>query len=568
MFQPTRPQSALTSIIAAGLCACAATPQDNAPSEPSSIQAADQLLAPWQSSDAPGVTVAVSLKDDLVYARGAGMANLEHDVPLSPTSVFQVASVSKQITAFATLLLVSEGLIALDENVRTYVPDLPETDTVITVRHLLDHASGLRERNTLAAMAGWLPDDIRTEEQSRALVKRQRGVNFAAGDEIEYSNTGYALLAEIIEQVSGQSFQTFTKERIFEPLDMTQSQFPEGRNAFIPQRASSYYPDQDGFKNVIVASETLGSTGLYTSALDLLKWAENFETQIVGDPMVFDLMAERFQARNGDDSTFAKGQELRPYKGFETWSHGGTDAGYRSFLLRIPTEDLEISVISNRTDFDKAAFAFELADVFLFADGLEPAIEDSQWTAASAEEIEAYAGDYEVFPGVVFSLRAEAEGLTFAFLGAARDGLEPLPQIGPREFSLNAEPERTLIFSAPVDGLTPKLDYRLGMDGKLSAPRIELLPFDATSSPLTDYVGRCQSEDLGTYYDLEIQEEGLFASHTRLQAFALTAYEPDTFMGQGPLQKLEFTRGVDGDIDGFYASAPLAERVWFACTKK
>ena len=494
MIFPTKLHTAFASVLALSFASCSALQDALSAQTDLSTLAADEVIAPWVSTDAPGVSVAVSRNDEIVYARGAGMANLDHDVPLSPTSVFQVASVSKQITAFATLLLVADGEVDLDADIQTYISDFPKTETVITVRHLLDHTSGLRERNTLAEMAGWMLDDVSTEAQMRALIKRQQGINFAAGTEIEYSNTGYALLAEIVEQVSGQTFQAFTKERIFDPLKMTQSKFPDNRHATIKERASSYYPDQTGFGNVIVASETYGSTGLYTSALDLLKWAENFETQTVGDPMVFDLMAERFEAENGDGSTFAKGQELRMYKGFETWSHGGTDAGYRSFLLRVPSEDLEIAVIANRTDFDKAAFAFELADAFLFADGIAPIDTDQNWVPATGEDFAAYAGDYEIFPGVIFALRAEAGGLTFATYGTPRSDLEPLQQIGPREFLLNAEPELALIFDAPVNGQSARVGYRLGMDGVINAPRIDLTPFDASSVDLSAYVGRCESK--------------------------------------------------------------------------
>ncbi|NQY13165.1 MAG: serine hydrolase [Henriciella sp.] len=565
MFISPHHLSAIATTISLSLSACIATAAEPSSLPSTAIQHADQVLAPWVADDAPGVTVAVSWKDEIVYARGAGMANLEHNIPLTPTSVFQVASVSKQITAFATLLLVADGEIDLDADIHTYIPDFPDTEAVITVRHLLDHTSGLRERNSLAGMAGWLPDDIRTEGQMRQLVKRQSGVNFLAGKEIEYSNTGYALLAEIIERVSGQTFQTFTKDRIFDPLEMNQSQFPDNRNTLIPQRASSYYPDQSGYQNVIVAAETYGSTGLYTSALDLLKWAENFETRTVGSPMVFELMAERFQAQNGDDSTFAKGQELRTYKGFETWSHGGTDAGYRSFLLRVPSEDLDVVVISNRTDFDKAAFAFELADVFLLDNPPEPESDIPNWAPASPEDLAAYAGDYEIFPGVIFALRVENGGLTFASLGAPRVDLQPLEQIGPREFLLNQTPERTLTFDDPVDDRSATISYRLGMDGVLKAPRIHLTAFNRSGVELQGYAGRCESPELDTYYDIKLEDGALKAKHPRLSAFNLDPYQTDTFSGQGALQKLEFVRNANGQVSGFYASSPLAERVWFSC---
>lgn len=562
MFKIFNTTASVAALSALGLGACLAAPQPTETVEDDALQTVEQIMAPWASGDAPGVAVAVSLKDEIVFARGAGMANLEHSIPIAADSVFQVASVSKQFTAFAILLLASDGAIDLDEDIRTYVPEMPPTESIITVRHLLDHASGLRERNTLAGMAGWMADDIRTEAQMRALVRRQTGLNFEPGTEIEYSNTGYALLAEIVERVSGQTFSTFTEERMFKPLGMVQTRFPEIRNDVIPSRASSYYPSSGGFKNVVAVSETTGSTGLYTTALDLLKWAENFETQAVGDAFVFEAMAERFQAMNGDDSTFAKGQELRVYKGVETWSHGGTDAGYRSFLLRVPDKDLEIAVLSNRTDFDKAAFAFSVADAYLPASASDAA---QDWSQAKPEELAAYAGDYEIFSGAIFSIRAEAGGLTFASFGAPRDDLQPLPQIGPREFLLNAEPERSLIFDTPIKGESAKLGYRIGLDGTLDAPRIALAPFDTTSVELSDYVGRCFSEELAVQYDLSLIDGMLIARHARLPEFALTPYQENTFLGQGPLQKLVFKTDTEGEIIGFHASAPLADDIWFLC---
>ncbi|MEO0608506.1 MAG: serine hydrolase domain-containing protein, partial [Pseudomonadota bacterium] len=560
---------ALAALSALGLGACLGAPQPNAAPAPEIGAPIEQVMAPWRSERAPGVVVAISLNDEIVYADGAGMANLEHNLALAPDSVLQVASVSKQFTAFATLLLVAEGAIDLDADIRTYLPDLNATETVITVRHLLDHAGGLREQSTLAGMAGWRPDDVHTRAQIQALVRRQRGVNFAAGAEMEYSNTGYGLLAEIVAHASGQTFEAFMQARIFDPLEMQDTRFPTSRNTLIPKRAASYYPDGDGFNNVIVASEGTGSTGLYTSALDLLKWAENFETQTIGDPVVFDLMAERFSAENGAESTFAKGQEFRVYKGFDTWSHGGTDAGYRSFLLRVPSEDLEIAVISNRTDFDKATFAFSLADLYLPLDPEDaarapeepPEEPPEDPPVATAEMRAALAGDYELFPGVIFAIRAEPEGLTFAMLGASREDLEPLPQIAEREFLLNAQPERTLIFAAPERGQSPKLSYRLGLDGTIEAPRVTLAPFDAASVDLSLYVGRCHSEELDTHYELSQVDGVLGAKQARNPWFPMTPYQPDTFAGQGALQKLVFQRDEAGLIQGFYASAPLAENV-------
>jgi len=526
---------------------------------------ADAIVAPWVSDRAPGVSVAVSLNDEIVYARGAGLANLEHGVPLSPDSVFQVASVSKQFTAFAVFLLVSEGQIQLGDDIRTYLPELGETDDVVTVQHLLDHAGGLREQNTLAAMAGWMPGDIHTRDGIFDLVARQRGVNFPAASRIEYSNTGYALLARVVERVSGQPFREFMQENVFAPLGMTRSGFPADRDALVTQRAASYYPAGESFRNVISASESIGSSGLYTTALDVLRWAENFETGVVGSSRVFELMAARYTAENGEVSTFGRGQELRVHNGFATWSHGGRDAGYRSFLLRVPAADLEIVILSNRTDFDTAAMAFALMDAWLENDPRYVGPQADNWEPHSLNDLQGLAGDYEFYPGVIFSLRAGEGGLTFAPHGASRDDLAPLVQIGPGEFRLSRSPDLSLVFEAQRGTPAARMGYRIGLHGILWAPRIALESFQPESLDINEFAGRCFSEELETHYRLEARDGVLIAHHPRLQSFEFTPYQPDTFAGEGPLQRIEFVRAQSGQPVGFHASGPLAMNVWFEC---
>lgn len=547
-------------------CANAATP-DTANSN-QLTQDLDAIIAPWVSDSAPGVAIAVSLDDEIVYNRGVGRANLESAQPITPESVFQAASISKQFTAFATLLLVSEGQIDLDADIRTYVPEIQKTPRIITVRHLLDHMGGLREGGTLMQMAGWQSEDVRTHAQSIAMIARQRGVNFLAGETVEYSNTGYALLAEIVANVSGQSFQSFMQERVFDPLEMTHSRFRTSRTDIIPGRASGYYPNGEGFEIHRSSSEHIGSTGLYTTTNDLLKWAENFETRTVGDDAVFAMMAERAEAENGEPSTLAKGQELRPYKGLKTWSHGGTDEGFKSFILRVPEEDFEVSIMSNRNDFDTAKMAFALVDACLSKSPNFKNVPPAELIPATASQLSAYAGTYEIFPGVVFDLRAQDGGLTFQMLGAARDNLEPLSQIGKREFSLNSNNSLSLVFAAPVDGESASVDYQIGLNGAVKAKRIKLEAFNSDSVDAEDYRGTYWSEELQTYYVLTAEDGQLTAAHSRLPSFTLTPYQDDTFMANGPLQNLEFFRGQDGDVTGFYASSSLANNVEFTLKER
>lgn len=527
------------------------------------IQNANAIIQPWMSKTAPGVAVAISLDDEIILSRGAGLANIELAQPITPDSVFLIASVSKQFTAFATLLLVSEGQIDLDADIRTYIPEMNEPLQEVTVRHLLNHMSGLREHNTLSAMAGWRDNDVRTQAQTIDMITRQSGVNFLAGDKVEYSNTGYVLLAEIVARVSGQSFQSFMEERVFAPLDMTQTAFRESRKDIIPNRTAAYYPNGETFNTVSANSESVGSTGLYTTTIDLLKWAENFETQTVGDDAVFAMMAERATTQSGEASTLAKGQEFRFYNGIKTWSHGGTDEGYKTFILRAPDEDFEVSILSNRHDFDTAKMAFALLDTFLSESPNYTKTPPVEFNLSSPKQLTAYAGDYEFFPGVVFSLRAEKDGLTFTTLGANRDDLEPLPQIGEREFLLNAKTDLSLIFAAPEAGVSNQFNYQIGLHGAITAKRVALEPFDHESVDEEEFIGTYWSDELQTRYTLITTEGKLIARHARLPQFNMTPYQNDMFIGNGPLQKVEFVRGEEGTVTGFHASASLANKIKF-----
>jgi len=533
----------------------------------SKVTKINNLLSPWRSVDAPGVSVSIALDDKRVYSTGVGMAEIEQGQRIKPETVFMVASVSKQFTAFATLLLVDEGQIGLDQSIRTYLPELGSYADEITIRHLLDHMGGLRERNTLPIMAGRRNDDVDTHADSLAIVFRQQGVNFSPRAKVEYSNTGYALLAEIVARVSGQSFAEFTKAQIFDPLGMTQTLFPSNRNLLIPKRAAAYDLQADGVSRVIDNDEMIGSTGLYTTAPDLLRWADNFRTMTVGNEAVMKMMKVRNKADNGDPSTLAKGQELRPYKGFDTWSHGGTDGGYKSFLLRIPSAGMAVSLLSNQSDFDTAKIAFALADIVLedhpdFRP--EPA---AGWMPASADQMQAYAGNYAMFPGNILTVAHIDGGLAMGNFSSSPDNFSSLPQIGPREFLLNPARNISIRFAEARDGVSAKFDYVIGLHGSIPALRVSLSPFVSGDVELEDYVGVYHSEELETDYALSVEDGALVATlgrHCCISPFTLSAYQPDEFMGMGgPLEHVLFTRDKRGRVTGFKASAKLAEGIRF-----
>lgn len=550
------------ALTASYLSACSDISTSNKGIASSPVASAEALLEPWDDDKSPGVAIAISLDDEIVFSSGLGLANLEYDAPITPNTVFHSASVSKQFTTFSILLLVSEGRASLDDDIRLYLPELQDRGRTITIRHLLDHVSGYREVAVLAGMAGWLEDDVRTNDQYMRLIAKQSGENFAPNTHVEYSNTGYFLLSQIVERISGEAFDEFTNRRIFEPLEMKNTHFSLDRSNLISGRAESYIPTAEGFRKFHLISEDTGSTGLKTTAIDLLKWAENFETRTVGNEALFALMVERVSAENGAPSTFGRGQELRPYNGMQTWSHGGRDAGFRTFLMRIPEQDFEVVILSNRADFDTAKIAFALADIFL--QGRKGFQETSQnpWNKATLRELEALTGSYELYPGIIFEISTTGENLEFSSMGS--DDKMVLPQIGKNQFSLSPSTDVSLVFEDISDDRSTAFNYTIGLHGSLNAPRIDLDPFDPQTVNLQNYVGTYYSHELSAEYEVSIVNGSLNVSNLRLGSAAMSAYQVDTFIApQGFAQKFLFLRDGNANVTRALISGALAKDVIF-----
>ena len=330
----------------------------------------DQLFAAWNRPGVPGAAVAIAKEGEILYTQGYGEAQLEYDIPITPQTIFHVASVSKQFTAFAIALLAEQGKIDLDAPIQTYLPSIHTFEDTITVRHLVYHTSGLRDQWNLLVMAGWSFDDVITEAQIMKLLEQQRELNFPPGEEFLYCNSGYTLMAKIVEKVTNQTFSTWCKNHIFEPLGMDQTQFYDDHERIVPNRSYSYQEAEGGYKKSVLSYATVGATSLFTTVGDLSKWSWNFEEVKVGNEAVMELMNERGVLNSGDTLEYAFGQFIGTYKGVKRISHGGADAGYRTFLLRFPELGYSINVLSNQQSFNPAGLAYQVADIYL-ADYLE-----------------------------------------------------------------------------------------------------------------------------------------------------------------------------------------------------
>lgn len=334
----------------------------------------DTLFSKYNSKT-PGVAVVVVKEGEIVFKKGYGMANLEYDIPISSETVFHIASVSKQFTAFSIYLLRDKGLISLEDDVRKYIPELPDYGSTINIQHLLSHTSGLRDQWALLTLAGWSLEDVITTDQVLKLAVNQKKLNFEPGSEFSYCNTSYTLLAEIVRRTTGQSFSEFTTKNIFEPLGMRNTQFYDDYHKIVKNRAYSYEWKTGGYVKKKLNYSNVGPTSLFSTVEDLVKWANNFQKPIVGSEKLMREFNEISKLSNGEDVVFrvinsdtlyhAKGQIKRNYRGVDIYKHGGHDAGFRAFLARFPDEELSIITLSNDEHYEIFASGLQMAEFYL-----------------------------------------------------------------------------------------------------------------------------------------------------------------------------------------------------------
>ena len=351
--------------------------------------------------DRPGAAVAVTLGGEVVHRSGYGAAHLDHGIPITPETVFDIASISKQFGAMAALLLEAEGRLDLDADVRTYVPEAPDFGEVVTARHLIHHTSGIRDWPHAMMLAGITYTDVISFEKILRMLYRQQAINFTPGSEYAYSNTGYNLLARVVEVQSGMSFREYTDSRIFEPLGMTRTHFSDDYLEVVPGRAESYSPiaDGGGFQRQPNQLTALASSSLHTNIDDFIRWMRNYETAQVGGEDMLATMVQPGVLNDGEVLGYAYGLSVADYRGLPTFGHGGSWAGYRTNFVRFPDQDLSVAVFCNVSDCAPAGRARRVAEVFIgdqMAEAPEPPAPEEEPEHPPLTEAQArqYTGSY------------------------------------------------------------------------------------------------------------------------------------------------------------------------------
>jgi len=368
----------------------------------------DDLFAPWNNLESPGAVLGIFKDGKILYAKGYGSANLDYGIPMSPQTVLRTGSISKQFVAMGIALLAEQGKLSTTDNIRKYLPEMPEYSKPITLAHLLHHTSGIREYLTLVSLIG-KPEGsgyVYTPQGLLSMLARQRALDFDPGEKFLYSNSGYFLLAEIISRVSGTSASTFINAHIFEPLGMDSTRLHDDPDAIIKNRGVGYSPlENGGYRLDILRLKVIGDLGVISSVEDFFKWDQNFYDNKLGkaSPALIETMLTTGILDDGKNLDYAFGLRVSSYRGLRTVSHGGSAVGYVAHYLQFPQQKFSIIILSNLSSFSPAQLSRKIADLYLVDDLAKAPIstpdrstpDQSESTRAlSSSEVTAYAAEY------------------------------------------------------------------------------------------------------------------------------------------------------------------------------
>jgi CubicO group peptidase (beta-lactamase class C family) len=554
MFTRIRIALALAAALSAGVAFVAAVSLEQTPP----AARVDDIFKEFTAPGSPGCTAGVYQGARIVHKGAYGMANLDHDVKLTPGSVFHVASVSKQFTATAILLLAADGTLSLDDEVRKFIPELPDFGERITIRHLANHTSGIRDQWDLLGLAGWrYSRDLITDDDVLQLLSRQKDVNFKPGERHLYSNSGYTLLAVIVSRASKQSFREFTSERIFKPLGMDHTHFRNDFNEIVKDQAYGYARTATGYRLSVTNFDTAGATSLLTTVEDLAKWNANFDTGAVGTPSLISALLTRGVLNDGRPIDYAVGISHGMYRGVPTVSHGGADAGYRSMFMRFPEQKLGVAVLCNLASANPGLLAQRVADLFL-GDTLKPVAappqpDASPEVAVTPEQLAAVAGLYWNNPDSPPRRFIVQEGRLHSVTPPL-----PLKSLGGGRFVAMTGPPVTVAFEM-VNGSATRV--RIAPPGATveDLPRAE--PYAPTAADLAAFAGTYRSDEIEAIYRMVVRDGNLRLERLKATPAPLTPLVADTFAS--PLGIIRFVRGEGNRVTGFVLDGGRIRRMKF-----
>jgi CubicO group peptidase (beta-lactamase class C family) len=514
----------------------------------------DAIFAPYDKPNSPGCALGVIQNGNFLYRRGYGTASLELGVPLSSQSVFYMGSVSKQFTAASIVLAAEQGFLSLDDNVRKYIPELPDYGHSITLRQMLHHTSGLRDFLTLLDLSGRHGADIHSREEMLDLIVHQKALNNVPGDEWIYSNTNYFLLGEVLQRATKKSLAEFAAENIFQPLGMVHTRFYDDRTRVVPGRIPAYAPGTDG--NFLVDwstnFDTVGAGGLMSSVDDLLLWDRNFHENKLGKGTLLKELQTPGVLNNGKLIRYALGLDVSTYRGLPIVEHDGALFGYRTAILRFPQQRFTVVCLCNVSSADGASLGRKVADVYLEKDLQAEETAFQPPGAGGFPDPSPFAGKY-LDPRTHAVASFTVSGNTLIGWGAR------LNRIGPNRFRFIGGGAITF------DSTDGTMKASLDLDGQALFAGAKIHELHLNEAALGAFVGVFKSTELDAKYTFSITNGSLMLRSNWDPPSKLSPIAPDEFDSED-LGTLVFRRDANHRISGFSVFAGRVRDVSFEKT--
>jgi len=516
----------------------------------------DQLFAQWDNNDSPGCAVMVVKDGETLFKQGYGMANLEHNAPILPHTVFRAASIAKQFTAACVFKMVGEEKLSLQDPLSKFFPEMPSYADNITIYQLLYHTSGLRDFLQLAELSGYSHHDFFSNEEVMKLIVQQQTLNFAPGTDQLYNNSGYFLLAKIVENISGVSFGDYARLHLFEPLGMNSTRFFDDRSMIIKHRATGYAPSNNGsFKRSTSPLTIVGDGGLMTTVEDLTKWQQNFNENKLKIKDFKSNMLQPGRLGDGTPLSYAAGLDLGQYRGLATFGHSGAFVGFRGETLSFPEQGLSIVCLSNSSGFQPGKMNRKVADLVLdYLLSPEKPLKNLVKTPSNPKEVlispyifEPYVGKYELGSGMVIDVHNDGGSFFLNIVGQAKFQIFPESET---QFFVK-ETDLEVAFTRGKQQKTEGLLMTIGsrkIYAKKMAQKVSL-----NDQELSEYTGTYYNQELNVSYKLIKDQESLYLQIGKKPKELIDLLKKDNLiMADGTAQ---FLRDKEGNITAFTFSS-------------